>query len=67
MVEKIRFVIDESGEIQISVEGVQGRSCEAVTEPFEKSLGTLAKRAYKDSYHAEQATTEQNRNEGTAV
>lgn len=51
MVGRIRFHIDADGEVQVSVEGVTGTKCEALTEPFEKALGTVAQREHKDSYY----------------
>lgn len=50
MVKKIRFTIDETGEVALSVEGAQGSSCEEFTAPFESLLGQVAERKYKDSY-----------------
>ena len=52
MVAKMRFVIDENGEVQVSVEGATGKDCERMTAPFEEVLGAVAARDYKDSYYA---------------
>ena len=57
MAERIRFSIDESGEVHVSVEGATGRSCEELTAPFEAALGVVAQREYKDSYFTEADTT----------
>lgn len=59
MVSKVRFTIDESGEVQISVEGAQGKSCEAMTAPFESQLGIVRERTYKDSYFTTTESTEE--------
>ena len=53
MVKKIKFVIDENGEVTIDVDGVQGSSCEELTKPFEEILGSTASRELKDSYYQE--------------
>lgn len=50
MVGKIHFFIDEQGEVQVSVEGAQGKQCETMTAPFEEVLGDVSKRTLKDSY-----------------
>lgn len=65
MVAKVKFVIDEDGEVRVSVEGVSGNECEKLSAPFEAALGTVAAREYKDSYYAENAT-EQTQEGGTA-
>ena len=44
MVAKLKFSIDENGEVHVSVEGAEGKSCEALTEPFESALGIVAQR-----------------------
>ncbi len=53
MVGKIRFTIDQNGEVQLNVEGAQGKACEALTEPFEQMLGVTSKKTFKDSYFQE--------------
>ena len=53
MVKKIKFVIDENGEVTIDVDGVKGSSCEELTKPFEEILGATESRDYKDSYYQE--------------
>jgi hypothetical protein len=64
MVAKLRFVIDENGEVQLSVEGATGGECEALSAPFEAALGTVAAREYKDSYYV--AAESEQRQEGQA-
>ena len=56
MVASLKFSIDENGEVHVSVEGAEGKSCEGLTEPFEAALGVVAKREYKDSYYATSET-----------
>lgn len=58
MVAKLRFFIDEDGEVQVSVEGASGQACEKLSAPFEEALGTVAAREYKDSYFADETTTQ---------
>lgn len=53
MVKKITFHIGSDGEVTLSVDGVQGSSCEALSAPFEASLGKVAQRDYKDSFYQE--------------
>ncbi len=51
MVKKIKFQINEEGEVSVSVEGAVGQECEAMTAPFEAALGTIAQKTYKDSFY----------------
>lgn len=57
MVKKISFKISADGEVNLSVDGAQGASCEDMTRPFEEVIGKVSAREYKDSYYA---TTEEN-------
>lgn len=50
MVKKMKFVINDEGEVTISVEGAQGAECEKMSAPFEAALGKVEKKEYKDSY-----------------
>jgi len=54
MVKKIRFTISPEGEIELNVEGAVGDACEALSKPFEDSLGIVAKKTLKDSYYVTQ-------------
>ena len=61
MVKTIKFKIDAEGNVELDVEGAQGKECEAMTEPFEKALGFTQSTAFKDSYYqAETQNTEEN-------
>jgi hypothetical protein len=51
MVKKIKFTIDEQGEVSVSVEGATGSECEKLTAPFEALLGPVTVRQLKDSYY----------------
>lgn len=53
MVKKIKFNISSTGEVNLSVEGVQGSSCEELSRPFEEVLGKVGSRELKDSYYQE--------------
>lgn len=53
MVKKIKFIISNEGEVRVDVTGVEGTSCEGLTEPFEKVLGPVFERTYKDSFYVE--------------
>lgn len=48
--EKIRFVIDREGNIEMDIFGIQGHGCDQVVKLFE-SLGTLQKNNPKKEYY----------------
>ena len=52
MVKRIKFFIDAKGEVSLTVEGVQGKECEGLTEPFESFLGKVTQREFKETYYA---------------
>jgi len=58
MVKKIKFQINEEGEVSVSVEGAVGNECEQMTAPFEAALGTLSQKTYKDSYYQTEKPTQ---------
>ena len=61
MVKKIKFKIDADGNVELDVEGAQGKECESMTEPFEKALGFTQSTTFKDSYYQEDVqSTEEN-------
>lgn len=41
--EIVNVVIDENGEIQVSVQGVSGQKCKDITRPIELALGSKIK------------------------
>jgi len=53
MVKKIKFKVSQDGEVRLDVTGVEGTGCEALSEPFEKVLGQVYERGYKDSYYVQ--------------
>lgn len=52
MVKKIKFTIDQDGEVQVSVEGAEGAECDAMTAPFENVLGRVSVKTRKDAFFA---------------
>ena len=54
MVKKIKFTVDNDGQVSISVEGAVGSECDAMTAPFEEALGTISKKERKDAYYLTQ-------------
>jgi len=42
---------DQSGNIVVEVDGVQGSGCEALTEDLISQIGGVIKTEYKDSYY----------------
>lgn len=52
MVKKVKFTIDANGEVKMDVEGAVGAECDKLTEAFENTLGTVARKERKDSYYA---------------
>lgn len=54
MVKKIKFKIDAEGNVELDVEGAQGKECESMTKPFEKALGFTKSTTFKDSYYQEE-------------
>ena len=53
MVKKMKFKINNSGEVEVSVDGATGNECEALTADFENRLGPIAQRTFKESYYQE--------------
>ncbi len=51
MVKKITFKISGDGEVNLTVDGVQGSSCEDLSRPFEDVIGKVSGRDLKDSYY----------------
>lgn len=50
MVKKLKFRIDDKGEVYLDVEGTVGAECDALSAPFESSLGVLATKERKDTF-----------------
>lgn len=48
--EKIIIDID-GGDIKMEVQGVKGKKCTKITEPFEKALGKVINRTHKKEYN----------------
>lgn len=48
---KLKFNVDEHGQVSVSVEGAVGTECDALTAPFEEALGTVSKKTRKDAYY----------------
>ncbi len=48
--EKIIIDID-GGDIKMEVQGVKGKKCTKITEPFEKALGKVTSRHHKKEYN----------------
>lgn len=61
MVKKIKFIVDENGQVSVSVEGAVGAECDQMTAPFEEALGTISKKTRKDAFYqaTETAQTDQ--------
>lgn len=48
----IEILVGKTGDIQISVDGVKGRSCQKLTETLEKAMGTpVSERLLKPEYY----------------
>lgn len=58
MVKKITFKITNDGEVNLSVDGVQGSSCEDLSRPFEEIIGKVSAREHKDSYYLDSQETQ---------
>ena len=50
----IVFDIDADGNITITVEGVKGQDCLAITEELEASLGVVLDRQHTSEYYQEE-------------
>jgi hypothetical protein len=48
---KVTLLIDESGAVQIDVEGVKGKACTELTAEMEQALGMVASQTKKAEYH----------------
>ncbi|MBI4403754.1 MAG: DUF2997 domain-containing protein [Deltaproteobacteria bacterium] len=58
MVKKLKFLISPEGEIELRVEGAEGRECENFSKPFDSALGTISHREYLDSYYTTQTQSD---------
>lgn len=50
--EEIIFEIDKTGATKISVNGVKGKSCDALTRDIEDALGTVTEKKHTRDYTA---------------
>ncbi|MBD2682390.1 MULTISPECIES: DUF2997 domain-containing protein [Nostoc] len=49
-----------TGEVRVEAEGFEGLSCLEATQPFEKALGIVSDRTFKDEAQTQQITTTNN-------
>ena len=52
--QNIEVVIDKEGNVIIEVDGVKGKSCDAITKQLEKVLGKVESKDYKPEYYDEE-------------
>ena len=52
--EKIRFRILQDGTVEETVEGIDGSSCEKITEELEEKLGNLHHRLHTSEYYKQE-------------
>jgi hypothetical protein len=48
---KVTLIIEESGAVQIDVEGVKGKACTELTAEMERALGMVTSQTKKAEYH----------------
>ncbi len=46
----LRFKIDQDGNVEESVQGVEGTDCETVTKPIEEALGNVVAQTHTANY-----------------
>lgn len=56
---EVQITISPDGEIQVEAKGIRGKGCEALTEAFEKGLGTVTGDKKKPEYHAHEHRSQQ--------
>ena len=62
MSEEITVTIAPDGEVKVSVKGVKGKACKALTKGLEAALGEVGhSQATKEAYESEQTRTILNR------
>lgn len=49
--ETITITVDENGEATLEVNGVEGSSCEILTQELEETLGLTTDKQFKPEYH----------------
>ena len=52
--ERIKFRILQDGTVEETVEGINGDSCEKITEELEKKLGNLHHRVHTSDYYKQE-------------
>ena len=52
--ERIKFRILQDGTVEETVEGINGSSCEKITEELEKKLGNLHHRIHTSDYYKQE-------------
>jgi hypothetical protein len=56
--EKIIIEIDVDGSTKVSVEGVKGKGCEALTKDIEESLGSVTERKHTPEFSQRETQSE---------
>ena len=46
----LRYKIDQDGNVEESVQGIEGTDCEAVTKPIEEALGNVVAQTHTTDY-----------------
>ena len=59
--QELEITIDKEGKVQVTVRGVHGEGCLALTKNIENAVGTVEEREYTAEYY-EQPVTVSNQN-----
>lgn len=68
-IEQVTVIIDQSGQVQLTVEGVKGQQCCAITKDLESALGSqiasrqLTSEAYESACNSGHIQSRAGRNE----
>jgi len=62
--QELEITIDKEGKVQVTVRGVHGEGCLALTKNIENAVGTVEEREYTAEYY-EQPVTVSNQNSVT--
>ena len=57
----VKVTISPEGNIEVEAQGMKGKGCEALTEAFEKGLGSVTEDRKKPEYHAHEQQPKQQR------
>jgi len=59
--QEMEITIDKEGRIQVTVKGVQGTGCLALTRELENAVGVVEQREYTADYYQQEADIHEHR------